>query len=76
MNSAARKRFVKLPGQSEIAQSTAKASSQALAGRLGAPFVQHRSGPGIGVRNKRVTNSKTNAKIYFVKLVPPVRSMI
>src|ERR1700692_2356014 len=75
MNSAARRRFVKLPGQSEVAQSTANASSQARTARLVVSAVQHRSGMGIGVRNKRVTNSRTNAKIYFVKRVCPARSM-
>jgi hypothetical protein len=49
MNSSVRKRFFKLPGQSEIAQSTAKTSSHVRSEPVIVSAVQHLIAEGIGL---------------------------
>src|SRR5580704_18450392 len=75
INSAVRKRLLRLPGQSEIAQSTPKWSSQVHRDGVMASAVHLRSGGGIGLWNKRSARPRTKAKMLFVKRADPARSI-
>ena len=75
MNSEARNKLLRLPGQSESTQSNAKSFSHAFNGELIAVLCHEFRGSGMGVQNSRFIMPSTKAKMLLLRCPVPARSI-